>query len=118
MKNISSPKKFVIDAPVANKMEIVRRMSNLTGFRIDMCSVLYDAFVNAVKESIVEGNHVNIKGLASFTLQETVGRDVLLYGKTIYARPKRKLAIKMSPTLVQELEKIIIEDPNAESDDG
>lgn len=101
---------FTIDAPIANKRDICVRISKYTGFKYEICSMFYDAFIDAIKNLIFEGFHISMKGFMNIRLRETRRREGLLYGKKIMIRPMRKLAIRISPEIKKRLEAIIIDD--------
>lgn len=72
------------------KAEIVQSISEKTGFVREDIATIVDAFLETVKESIVEGKHIEIRGFGTMKVKErkeTVARNPRTGEKVII--PKR-----------------------------
>ncbi len=56
-----------------NKSELIKKLAEETDIPIDEATVVVNTFVTAVKESLFEGDRVEIRGFGSFKLKEYGG---------------------------------------------
>lgn len=92
---------FVMSVPIARKSDIVKKMSKMTSYKVAVCSETFEALVAAVRELILEENHVLIRGLGTFVLRKTRRRKILLYGRVIEVRPIKKIDFDISQGLIK-----------------
>ena len=101
--NFSVRRGDVMDIPVAKKKDIVKKMSEISGYRQSVCSEVFEAYVQAIKELITEENHVSVRGLGTFVLRKTQRRVIPIYGKLVEVRPMKKIFFEVTETLRREI---------------
>ena len=80
------------------KSELIKRVARKTGMAKDICEAVIDAMVEEIKESLVEGDNVMIKGFMTFELgmmKERIGRNPQT-GEMISYPAVRKVNCKLS----------------------
>ena len=83
------------------KTELIKRISKRTGMTRDVCESVVDAMIEEIKEALVEGENVIIKGFMGFelgTMKERVGRHPIT-GEMISFPAVRKVNCKISRTI-------------------
>ncbi|MBI9110454.1 MULTISPECIES: HU family DNA-binding protein [Desulfovibrionaceae] len=56
-----------------NKSELIKNLAEEKGLHVDESSEIVDAFVDAIKEALVRGDRVEIRGFGSFKMKEYQG---------------------------------------------
>ncbi|WP_319781005.1 HU family DNA-binding protein [Maridesulfovibrio sp.] len=56
-----------------NKSELIKNLAEEKGLHVDESAEIVDAFVDAIKEALVRGDRVEIRGFGSFKMKEYKG---------------------------------------------
>jgi len=56
-----------------NKSELIKSLAEERGLHVDESSEIVDAFVDSIKEALVRGDRVEIRGFGSFKMKEYKG---------------------------------------------
>lgn len=72
-----------------NKSELIRTLSELKNLHVDEASVIVGAFIDSIKEALVRGDRVEIRGFGSFKIKDYKGYQ----GRN----PKTGDVVKVSP---------------------
>lgn len=94
------------------KTELIKKISQRTGFTRDICEAVVDAMVEDIKEALVDGDNVMIKGFMSFelgTMKERVGRNPQT-GEMISYPAVRKVNCKLSRAIKDAVSGKVIDD--------
>lgn len=56
-----------------NKSELIKNLAEEKGLHVDESAEIVDAFVDAIKEALIRGDRVEIRGFGSFKMKEYKG---------------------------------------------
>ncbi|MDR0972650.1 MAG: integration host factor subunit beta [Prevotellaceae bacterium] len=89
------------------KAEIVKEISKHTGIEGTVASVCVEAFIDTVKEALVEGNNVYLRGFGSFIIKQRARKTArnITQNTTIIVPPRQVPAFKPSKTFIQSVSK-------------
>ncbi len=74
-----------------NKSELIKSLADRVAISVDEASVVVNTFVDCMKEALMEGNRVEIRGFGSFKIKEYsayAGRNPRT-GEKVMVSPKR-----------------------------
>ena len=74
-----------------NKSEMIQKLSEKTGFSLDESTQLVGIFVETMKNALLEGSRIEIRGFGSFKVKEYgayTGRNPKT-GESVTVKPKR-----------------------------
>lgn len=74
-----------------NKSELVKSLAEQANISLDEATLVVNTFVDSMKESLLEGGRVEIRGFGSFKVKEYggyAGRNPLT-GEKVSVQPKR-----------------------------
>lgn len=94
------------------KTELIKKISQRTGYTRDVCEAAVDALIEEIKEALVDGENVMIKGFMSFelgTMKERVGRNPHT-GEMIAFPAVRKVNCKLSRAIKDAVSGKVSED--------
>lgn len=60
-------------ASAMNKSELIKTLSESKGLHIDESAQIVGAFVDAIKEALIHGDRVEIRGFGSFKIKDYKG---------------------------------------------
>ena len=82
-----------------NKTELVKEITNRTGFSQKDSAKFLDAFQDAIAGAIVSGESVAITGFGNFYLKEIKPRKMISFGKEIETAGSLSVGFKAGKTL-------------------
>ena len=92
------------------KKDLVLIDSKITGFKKNVSKKMVDALFVAMRESLIAGNRIEIRGFGVFDVKDTKAKPAARNpktGETIYVPARRKTHFKPGILLKKELHKPI-----------
>ena len=71
-----------------NKSELVKALADQANISLDEATLVVNTFVDSMKDSLLEGGRVEIRGFGSFKVKEYAGRNPRT-GEKVAVEPKR-----------------------------
>ncbi len=74
-----------------NKSELIKTLADENSISLDEAAVVVNVFINSIKDALVQGNRVEIRGFGSFKVKEYggyTGRNPKT-GQVVEVQPKR-----------------------------
>ncbi|THB63749.1 MAG: integration host factor subunit beta [Desulfovibrio sp.] len=74
-----------------NKSELIKTLAEENDLPLDEATTVVNIFVDAMKETLREGNRVEIRGFGSFKMKDYAGYTGLnpKTGEAVHVKPKR-----------------------------
>ena len=88
-----------------NKSELVKALADQANISLDEATLVVNTFVDSMKESLLEGGRVEIRGFGSFKVKEYgsyAGRNPRT-GEKVVAEPKRLPSLRAGKELKEYL---------------
>ena len=94
------------------KKDLALKVSEVTGFKKNMSARMVDALFAAMRDTLIAGNRIEIRGFGVFEVKDTKPKPAARNprtGQIIYVPARRKTHFKPGKLLKEELHKPINE---------
>ncbi|MFQ6091626.1 MAG: HU family DNA-binding protein [bacterium] len=92
------------------KRDLALKVSDVTGYRKNVSAEIVDALFAAMRETLIAGNRIEIRGFGVFEVKDTKPRPSArnpATGEIVYVPARRKTHFKPGKLLKEELHKPI-----------
>ena len=92
------------------KKDLALKVSEVTGFKKNMSAKMVDALFAAMRDTLIKGNRIEIRGFGVFEVKDTKPKPAARNprtGQIIYVPARRKTHFKPGKLLKEELHKPI-----------
>jgi integration host factor subunit beta len=92
------------------KRDLAQQVAKATGTQRNMAHAMVDSLFNIMRETLIEGNRIEIRGFGAFTVKDTKPKPAARNPKTgevIYVPARRKTHFKPGKDLKNALHEVV-----------